>query len=57
MINKKNYMQSSSTTGKVTEFFLTSVMLTLNDLRGAEGWILMKNRLGMESRLLENFER
>lgn len=29
MINKKNYMQSSSTTGKVTEFFLTSVMLTL----------------------------
>lgn len=37
MINKKNYMQSSSTTGKVTAFFLASVMLTLDDLRRGEG--------------------
>lgn len=37
VIDKENYMKSSSTTGKVTEFFLTSLRLTLNDSRKGEG--------------------
>lgn len=40
-------MQGSSTTGKVTEFFLTSLMLMLNDSRKEEGpFDTMKNGFG-----------